>query len=158
MQAQQALLIGTRITDFRVEPRRVAVGESITIAGTLQWHLWPLCWWNALEGRTIEVFADTVKLGEVASGSGGGFRFTWAPTAVGVYWVKTKFPGDLLYNSCESETVRVDVITPEQKRDEDLRFWGLVGVVVAVTIAVVGGIVYTMEEERRMQLLLARRR
>jgi len=155
---QQALLIGTRIADFRVAPARVAVGESVTIAGALQWHVPVVCWWSPLEGKPIEVIADTTKLGEVSSGSGGGFRLVWTPMSVGVYWVKSHFLGDLLYNGCDSPTVKVDVITKKQKEEEEKHFWILVGVGAVITLAVVGGAVYSYQEERRFRLLLARRR
>jgi hypothetical protein len=155
---QQALILASRITDYKVNPTRVAVGETVTIAGTLQWHTPILCWWNPLEGRKIEVIADTAKLGETASGSGGGFRFTWSPTTVGTYWIKARFPGNLIYNACESQTVRVDVITTEKKREEEMWFWGLVGTGVFGTLIIIGMVLYHVEEMRRMELLLARRR
>jgi len=159
MQAQELALLSTRIADYRVSPVRVVAGESVTISGTLQWHVPLICWWNALEGKTVEIIADTIKLGEVSSGSGGGFRFTWTPKDVGVYWVKARFPGDLIvYNGCESQTVKVDVITPEQKQREEMQFWGLVGVGALTVVGVVGAVIYYYEEERRMELLLARRR
>jgi len=157
MAAQEALLIGTRIADFRVAPTRVAVGESVTITGALQWHTPIICWWNPLEGKPIEVIADTVKIGDATSGSGGGFRFVWTPMSTGIYWVKSRFPGDLLYNGCGSATVRVDVITKEQKGEEERHFWTLVGVGAVIALAVVGGVVYTLEEQSRMRLILARR-
>jgi hypothetical protein len=154
----QQLLIGTRIVDFRVWPTRVAVGETVTIAGTLQQHVPILCWWKALEGKTVEIIADTVKLGEVVSGSGGGFRFTWTPTSVGVYWVKAHFPGDILFNGCDSETVKVEVITSEQKRQEEMQFWTLVGVCAVGAVAIAGMVLYHFEEQRRLEMILARRR
>lgn len=156
-QAQQALLIGTHITDFRVSPTKVAVGETVTIAGTLQWHLFP-CFWFALEGRTVKILADTTKLGEAKSGGGGGFRFVWTPMYKGAYWIKARFPGDLLYNGCSSATIKVDVMSREEKEEEERRFWALVGVGAVVTLAVVGGVVYTFEEERRFRMLMLRRR
>ena len=154
---QQMLLIDTRIADYRVAPARVAVGESVTITGALQWHVPVICWWNPLEGRPIEVIADTTKLGEVTSGSGGGFRFVWTPTSVGVYWVKSRFPGSILYNECDSATVKVDVITKKQKEEEEKHFWTLVGVGAVITLTVAGAVVYTFEEERKFRLLLTRR-
>jgi hypothetical protein len=158
MVTQQQLLIGTRIADFKVSPTRVAVGETVTIAGTLQWHLWPICIWYGLEGKTVEIIADTAKIGETNSGSGGGFRFTWTPTSAGTYWVKAHFPGDIIYNGCDSQTVKVEVITPEQKRQEEMQFWALVGVGVAGALGVVGMVLYHFEEQRRMEMILARRR
>jgi hypothetical protein len=156
---QQLALLGTRIADFKVTPTRVAVGETVTIAGTLQWHTPILCWWNALGDKTIEIIADTTKLGEATSGSGGGFRFVWTPTSVGVYWVKAHFPGDLiLYNGCESQTVRLDVITKEQKAEEERQFFALVGIGAVTVVAIVGVAVYAYEEERRLSLMLAKRR
>lgn len=157
MVAQQQLLVGTRIADFRCSPTRVAVGETVTIAGTLQWHTPVLCWWNALEGKTVEFLADTAKLGETTSGSGGGFRFLWTPRETGTYWIKAHFPGDIIYNRCESQTVRVEVISKEQKREEEMRFWALVGVGVVAVVGVVGGVIYYLQEQRRMEMLLAMR-
>jgi len=148
MVAEQQLLIGTRIADFRVWPTRVVVGETVTIAGTLQWHLWPLCWWYALEDKPIEIIADTAKIGDVTSGSGGGFRFTWTPTSIGTYWVKARFPGDLIYNGCESQVVRVDVITKEQREAEQMQFWILVGICVAGALGVTGMILYYLGGRR----------
>jgi hypothetical protein len=158
-QVERLALLSTRITNFRVSPTKVAVGETVTIAGTLQWHTPILCFWNALEGKGVEIIADTTKLGEVSSGSGGGFRFTWTPKSVGVYWVRAKFPGDLIiYNGCESQTLRVDVITKEQKQLEEMQFWALVGVGAATVLAVTGAVIYHFERSREMELILARRR
>jgi len=153
--AQQQLLVGTRIADFRCSPTRVAVGETVTIAGTLQWHTPVLCWWNALEGKTVEILADTAKLGETTSGSGGGFRFLWTPRETGTYWIKAHFPGDLIYNGCDSQTVRVEVISKEQKEEEERRFWMMVGLGGAVAVAVIGGVLYYIDRSRRREMIMA---
>ena len=139
-------VVGTRVADFRVSPTRVAVGEAVTVAGTLQWHTPVLCLWYPLEGRAVEVVADTAKLGEVTTGAGGGFRFAWTPREVGAYWVKARFPGDWLYSPCESETVKVEVITREQKEAEERQFWALVGVGVATAVGIAGLVLYYMEK------------
>ena len=157
-QVQQALLIGTRIADYRVFPTRVAVGETVAIGGALQWHTPIICWWNPLVNKSVKVNADSVRIGDVTSGTGGGFRFVWTPMNVGIYWVKARFLGDLLYNGCDSPTVRVDVITKEQKEEEEKHFWTLVGVGAVITLAIVGAVVYTYTEEGRLRMLLARRR
>jgi hypothetical protein len=143
MSVQKLALLSTRIVDFKINPTRVAVGETVTITGTLQWHTPILCWWNALEGATVEIIADTAKLGEVTTGSGGGFRFTWTPTAVGTYYVKARFPGDwVTYNPCESQTIKVEVITPEQKQQEQMYFLAMVGIGAAATVTIIGLILY----------------
>jgi hypothetical protein len=113
----------------------------------------------ALEGEPIEIIADTTKLGETSSGSGGGFRLTWIPKSAGAYWVKARYPGTLImYAGCESQTVRIDVITPEQKQQEEMQFWVLVGVGVTTVLAITGAVIYHFEEQRRMELILARGR
>jgi hypothetical protein len=158
MATQQRLLVGTRIIDFNVSPTRVAVGETITITGTLQWHLWPFCWWYPLEGKIILIIADSVKVGEALSGSDGKFRFLWTPTNAGVYWVKAHFPGDLTYNGCDSQTIKVEVITPEQKQQEQMQFYTTLGVVIAGVVGVVALVVHHIEEEKRLETLIAMRR
>jgi hypothetical protein len=101
-----------------------------------------LCFWYGLEGKTVEIIADTVKLGETNSGSGGGFRFIWTPTSVGTYWIKAHFPGDIIYNGCDSQTVKVEVITPEQKQQEQMYFLAMVGIGAAAAITIIGLILY----------------
>jgi len=138
----RTLLLDTRIVDFHVHPTKVKVGDPVTIAGVLQYHTPVLCWWNALEGKPIEILADSTKIGNATTTEGGGFRFTWYPREVGVYWVKARFPGDLIYDGVESQPVMVEVVTEEEWEEaerEKMLFWSAIcaaGAIAAVAIAV----------------------
>lgn len=157
--AQQELgVAGSRIINFRVSPTRIAIGESVTISGVLQGHTPVLCFWNPIAGAAVDIYADTAKLGTVTTDNSGGFRFVWTPTNVGVYWVKAVYGGDWWYNGCESPTVKVEVITQEQKRQEELQFWTLVGICVAGAVGVVAAVLYHFEQERLLQTLVTARR
>jgi hypothetical protein len=157
-QQQELGVAGSRIIDFRVSPTRIAIGESVTISGILQGHTPVLCFWNPIANASVDIYADTTKLGTVTTDSGGGFRFVWTPRAVGVYWVKAVYGGDWWYNGCESPTVKVEVITQEQKRQEELQFYLTLGIIVAGVAGVVAAVLYHFEQERLLQLIMVRRR
>jgi hypothetical protein len=148
-------IVTTRITDFDANPKKVVVGETVTIRGKLEWHLWP-CIWNPLEGKPIEIIADGGKIGETSTTAGGWFDFIWKPMAAGKYYVKASFPGDIVYSPSVSRTVEVEVITPEEKQREEMVFWSLVAVGIAAAIGIGVAVYQHYETERYISLALAR--
>lgn len=154
--AELALLL-TRIFDFMVSPTRPVVGGEVTISGTLKWkQLW---YWVILGGEAVNFIVDGEVVATQTTKSGlGTFRFTWSPPRTGIYWVKVRYGGSLIYNPCESEDVRVEAITEEEKKEEDTRLLLMAGGAIgAVAIAGIGLALYSEESKRREMMLLARR-
>jgi len=148
-------LVGTRIIDFRVEPARPAVGELVRIAGRLQHHKPPFCWWGDLGDKTVELLMDGRRVAETLTGPTGEFTFRWTFRKTGVYWVKARFAGDWVYSGCESHELAVVVITPEERAEEERRFWMLVGGAGLGIAAIIGGVIWYSEEQRRRERLIA---
>ena len=150
------MVVETRISDFKVEPTRVVVGEAIAISGRLEWHQWPFCLWYPLGDKEVEILADSRVVARAKSDADGVFRATWRPYKAGIYWIKARFPGDWWYNPCQSKTIRIEVITPEQKREEELRFWAMVGVGAVAAAGIAAAVIYHFETERQLEILAGR--
>jgi hypothetical protein len=155
MATQQALGYTTRFSDFGVTPSRLPVGGTVTITGKLQWHFWPFCNWISLDGKKVEIYVDGGKVGEATTQEGGVFRFYWTPQAVGTYYVKAYYPGEWpLYNACESSPVKVEVITPEQYKQEQQQQQAMTWVIVIAGVTIAGIIGFAVYEHLETQKLI----
>jgi len=153
-QETQLLLIGTTIFDWYCEPHRLAVGETVTVSGTLAEHYVPICMWRGWGPNPIDLIVNERVVETRDTDPGGKFTFKWVPAAVGTYRLKVRYPGDWMHNPCESPVEIITVITKEQKEKEEMQFWLLVGGAAVAAVAVVGGVVWYAEEARRRELML----
>jgi len=153
--AQTQLGFPTMITNFRVSPTRVAVGEEVRISGYLQWHFTDLCIWQPLTYSTIEIYANNAKVGETHTDENGSFLFIWYPREPGTYFVKAVYPGVFPYDRCESSEIKVEVITQEQKAAEQQQQLAMIVIIGAVAaIAILGGVAIYMHQQRMRELML----
>jgi len=153
--AEQLGFVTTRFSSFGVTPSRLPVGGTVTITGKLEWHT-PICTWISLDGKTVEIYVDGGKVGEAMTEEGGVFRFYWTPQAVGTYYVKARYPGDWMYNACETSPVKVEVITQEQAKEEQAMNWVIIiaGIMIA---GIIGFAVYEHLETQKLITLAAAR-
>jgi len=159
-------VVVTRIIDFRVEPTLATPGETITIVGKLQQH-WPpmICTWGGLTDFNVDLYVNDVKRATATTGPDGAFEFRTSFREYGTYWVKVHYPGNAWYCPSWSDEVAVKVVSEEEKekaeeeaRLRELLFWLGVG---GAAAAVIGGIIYLIDRERRLrelELVLAARR
>jgi hypothetical protein len=160
MAAQQVLsFVTTRFSNFGVTPSRLAVGGTVTITGKLEWHT-PICTWISLDGKAVEIYVDGARVGTAMTEEGGVFRYYWTPQVAGTYYLKAHYPGDWMYNACDTSPVRVEVITPEQQQQEQQQqqamTWAIV--IAGVTIAAIIGVaVYEHLETQKLITLAAAR-
>jgi len=160
LQREELGLIGTRFVNFRVSPTRVAVGEPVSIAGTHEEHYVPvLCLWRGWGPSGVDLRVDGTVVASTNTDGEGNFRFAWYLKEVGTYWIKVTYGGDWMHNPCESNEVRVEVITEEQKEEEERRIWLLAaGIGAVILVAIVGLVAWTEYSRRRELMLMAIRR
>jgi hypothetical protein len=94
-------------------------------------------------------------VGSALSGGDGVFYFIWKPATVGSYLVKARYPGSWKFDPCESTPIRVNVVSEEEKRAEEQRFWLTVAGVGVAAVAVVGGVLWFVGESERRRMMLA---
>jgi len=148
-------IYATRIVDFSVSDTRPAVGSDVLIKGTLQTHTPILCWWEGLGNERVDILVDDNVVGSALSGGDGVFYFIWKPATVGSYLVKARYPGSWKFDPCESTPIRVNVVSEEEKRAEEQRFWLTVAGVGVAAVAVVGGVLWFVGESERRRMMLA---
>ena len=152
-KAEVLALLNTRIQDFNVAPQRAVVDEGVSIAGKLQWKS---VWWTNLGKETVKLVVDgEVVETQVTGTDTGAFKFTWYPRAKGIYWVKVRYDGTLIYNPCESPEVKVEAITEEEAEEEEQRTLILAGVGIGSVVLVIIGVALYMEERQRRTMMLA---
>jgi len=135
-------LVGTRIIDWRASDYRPAIGQRVTFMGILQHHKPPLCWYNPLAGATVWLTIDGERVMSDVTDSGGAFKFEYFFKAKGIYWVKACFDGNFIYSPSESMELAIEVISPEEKAEEERRFWLMVGIASASILALIGACIW----------------
>jgi hypothetical protein len=155
IRSRELGIFGTRIVDFAVSNTRPVVGEDVLIQGTLQTHVPILCWWEGAGGETVAIIVDDREVGSALSGGDGVFHFMWRPATAGSFLVRARYPGSWKYDPCESTSIHVEVVSKEQKEEEDRRFWLMVAVVGVAAVGVAGGVLWYMGESERRRMMLA---
>jgi hypothetical protein len=155
IRSRELGIYATRIIDFSVSDSRPVVGKDVMIQGTLQTHTPIFCWWEGLGGEPVAILVDDREVGSALSGGDGVFHFVWRPTAVGSFLVRARYPGSWKYDPCESTPIRVEVITEEEKKEEELRFWLMVAGVGVAAVGVIGGVLWYMGESERRRMMMA---
>jgi hypothetical protein len=150
---QRLGIVPTQIVNFRVSDARPAVGQTITFTGCLQWHVWP-CVGGGIDGVLVNLLKDEVKVGDDYTEGGGWFEIQWSADRVGTYRFKAGFDGTWNWMPCSSQEITVTVLTPEQKAEEERRFWLMIaGAAGGVCVAALIGVGLYLEHERRMRML-----
>ncbi|RLI06690.1 hypothetical protein DRO32_05210 [Candidatus Bathyarchaeota archaeon] len=140
----------TRIRDFSVSPREVAVGERVHVSGFLEFYNWttiPPGWWG-LDGHEVEIRADGAVVGRAVTSEGGRFSTYITFGNPGTYTVKAVYKGTFTpfqdWMPSESVEIVVTVLSPEEKKEreerriEQQKAWGMLLAMTAMTVAVVG--------------------
>jgi hypothetical protein len=79
-------VIGTKLTISI--PETVVATQPFTVSGKLTDE-----YGNPISGATIELYADSSKLGETKTGTDGSYRSSLVIEAPGEYTIKARFPG-----------------------------------------------------------------
>ena len=154
MGERSRLIVNTRIRDFKVSNARPVVGETVEFTGYLQWHLWPLCTFYGADSKLVSVVVDEKTVGSEMTTAEGFFRVYWKPESPGEYIAKAVFAGTIDMNPCTSPPIRITVLTPEQKAEEERRFWLTVaGIGGAVILGLVGFAMYLDYQRRREEMM-----
>lgn len=159
-QETQILIIGTKIFDWYCEPHRLAVGDVVTVSGTLAEHYLPICMFRGWGPNPLDLIVNERVVDTRECDSEGHFTFRWVPADVGIYKLKVRYPGDYAHNPCESPVETITVITEEEKRREEQMWWLMVGGAGIAVVGVIGGVLWYVERsrEREMMMMLAKRR
>jgi len=151
----EALGIGkSRIVNFSVKPKTLVIGGEVRISGNLQGYT-PIIGWGPMRNNKIQLVIDGQVVQETTTGDAGDFYFHWYPREVNTYWIRAQFPGTVLVGPSQSPEVAVKVMTEEDYKKQQQRFWIMVGVAAAVGIGAVAAIAYYIEQQRMMMMLLA---
>lgn len=152
----------TRIRDFNVSTYRPVVGETVEFTGYLEFKRPLTWWWEPVEGEPVHLVVDGQVVDTQPTGKGGWFKLRWAPTKTGKYLAWVRYDGSIWNNPCESAKVGIEVITEEQRRQEEMRLMGAIAVVGGVVVAAVAGIAaylhYQRQREEMVTLMAARGR
>ena len=131
-------LFNTRIRDFKASNMRPVVGETVEFTGILEKQV--LWWWEPLEGEPVHLVVNGGVVDTQPAGKGGWFRLVWTPEEPGKYTVWARYDGSWINNACESPKLGIEVITEEQKREEERRMFITILAISGAVIAIAGGV------------------
>lgn len=159
LQSFEEKELGLRPTRFdwiHIVPARPVVGDLVKITAKMAFHrVPPLCWWVPFTGREVWLVIDDREITSVRTDSDGVASFTYAFPSAGTYAVKCVYKGEWDFSGSESTTVYVKVITEEQHKEEELRFWLMIAGGGIGAVAIIGGILYYIGETERRHLMMA---
>jgi hypothetical protein len=144
----------SRIVNFKVKPKTVAVGEEVRITGNLQ-GLTPIIGWGPMKNNKVQLVIDGQVAQTTTTGDAGDFYFHWYPKDVGTYWLRAQFPGTVLVGPSQTPEVAVEVLTEEEKKRKQQQFWIVVGLATALGLGALGIVAYQIEQQRLMMMMLA---
>lgn len=124
-------LLDTRFRDFSVSPTRTTEGQEVSITGTLDQN-WPIVGWGVLPGANVNLEVDGKNLAVAATNGQGFFVFKYSATSIGTHIIRATYDGDfVVHNPTWSQSVKVEVISPEQQQSDQemLKFMIVAGVI-----------------------------
>lgn len=83
----------TRITISA--PTSVPVNQAFTISGKLEYQSTPTAW-SPLSGRTVSVYYDNTKIGDVTTDANGNYSINATITTAGTYTLKAVYAGQVI--------------------------------------------------------------
>ena len=101
----------TRFRDFVVAPKSIYIGDSVHAYGHLDIQDW-LGAWHGVSAKTVNIYANNVKVGSVMTGEDGYFSSYIKFEDVGQYVIYVKFDGDWYASGSSSNKVVVTVAKP----------------------------------------------